>query len=128
MSRSSRPRLRRVALVAALVSAGCHLGAGVKQFAPAHGPQGVSVEVLAGSGRIAGELLELRDSGLLLLAAKGNGAGTRVVLAPFNSDQAPVGAPRERLRQVSRFPQGLSEELLHRLLEQSGQAEVELIQ
>lgn len=141
--------MRRVLLAPSLllILAGCYFGPRVGNFAPAHGPQGVSVEALTRQASFGGELLAVREDGLLLLILmpRAGGAGTRVVALPFGvireahfeklgaacdmkDGQAPAVATRERLRRVSRFPQGLSEELLRLLLNEYGQAEIERIQ
>jgi hypothetical protein len=114
-------------------------------YPPAHGPRGVSVSVTAGQRQFSGELLEVRDSGLVILAAPSVTLRSSSPAAGGASSQAheqrtlrfvPYGEilssevdrtssrfaikdrrtpdrnVRERLRLLSRFPQGLNPELL----------------
>ncbi len=128
-----------VPLTAVLGLAACYLGTKAERFDPARKPQGVSAEVQARGRALQGELLEVGASSLLLLTV-GDHAG-RVVLVAYSAIEDARfaqmsccrihgGAPpdervRERLRQVSRFPQGLAPDLLQRILEDHGQSEPE---
>jgi len=158
-----RPTLLAPAAVLGLVA--CTLGPRFADFGPAHAPEGVRVVAsLASSsappGRteVQGELLEVREQGLLVLGMlvelrevrkpekalpmQHSGGRRRVVLVPFGVIQkarfegtgrccelqdgiVPTDAVRDRLRLVSRFPQGIAPELLRRLLEIQGQAEIQ---
>jgi hypothetical protein len=126
-------------------------------YPPAHGPRGVSVSVTAGQRQFSGELLEVRDSGLVILAAPSVTLRSSSPAAGGASSQAheqrtlrfvPYGEilssevdrtssrfaikdrrtpdrnVRERLRLLSRFPQGLNPELLQLLLSAHGQTEL----
>ena len=121
--------------------AGCVYGPGVGKSPLARRPEGVDVSASSQHGTFTGELLEVRDAGLLLLVAPENANGNRIVLLPYGAiraarfdklgagygltdGQPPMPATRERLRRVSRFPQGLSEDVLRRLLDAHGQTEV----
>jgi hypothetical protein len=142
----------------------CHVGPRFAEFRPAHAPEGVRVEASVASSdaprgariEVNGELLEMREQGLLVLGAlaevraegrekvpvRHSGGNKRVVLVAFDGIQkarfegmgrrcelhdgiVPTHAVRDRLRLVSRFPQGLAPELLRRLLEMQGQAEIQ---
>ena len=146
--------MRRFLLVPALIVsfAACHFGLRVERFEPARAPEGVGVEVSVERGKVSGEtlelrgeLLEVREGGLLLLAPRPAAPAKRVVLLPFGlirqaqfnkmgascdlrNGGAPGQAVRERLRRVSRFPQGLSPELMGHLLEAQGQTEPERLE
>jgi hypothetical protein len=121
--------------------AGCVFGPRVDNSPLARRPEGVDVDASSQLGRFTGELLEVRDAGLLLLVVPERAMGKPVVLLPYGAiraarfgrlgagyglkdGQPPVPATRERLRRVSRFPQGLSDVVLRRLLDAYGQAEV----
>ena len=125
--RSSRPWL-----VSMMLLAGCSVGTTVKNYAPAKGPAGAQVRLeLKGPRQLAGELLAVEDSSLLVLSA---GQFIRVPLRLIQSGTAPklsfIGADlkredRERLRLISRYPQGVSAELESRLLKAYGQTAVQ---
>jgi hypothetical protein len=97
---------------------------------------------------VRGELLEAREDGLLLLTgsretatpAAGPASGRRITFVRYRNlrearfgnvapslegGQAPSPRALEKLRRVSRFPQGLGRELLDELLRGCGQAAVE---
>jgi hypothetical protein len=138
-------------LIFVLTTAGCSTSVEVKDFKPAQGPQGIQMEIslngdVIDGNKIAGELLEVRGDGVLLNVADypdSGGVENTVVLIPFwMMDRATLeqmGSARvesqgeeankiylERLRLVSRFPQGLSDELLADLLSEQGQKEVQV--
>ena len=132
-----------------LIITGCSTSVEVKDFKPAQTPQGIEMElslngdVLDGQ-KVKGELLAVRDDGVLLNVADypdSAGAGNTIVLIPFwmmdrakleQMGSAKVESQGEeankmylaRLRLVSRFTQGLSDELLAELLMKMGQEEV----
>jgi hypothetical protein len=110
----------------------------VKKFAPAHEPAGVAIRLRLHFGKgtqlVAGELLAVQDSGLLLRDS------TRIVFVPNDSvrygetttrgtglsfARKPVGSTREQLRLLSRFPGGVSADLLSSLLAAYGRDSVE---
>ena len=127
--------MKRALLLGLLaVSAACATGPRVATYGPAVTPAGVHARLLIGRKRaeIRGELLEVRDSALLIVRD-----GTRVTLVPIDairygdfSKMGPMiaegelsGGARKRLRLVSRFPAGLSPELEAQLLRVHGQTE-----
>lgn len=136
-------------LVLLLVTVGCSTSVEVKDFKPAQAPHGIQMElslngdVLDGN-KIEGELLAVRGDGVLLNVADypdSTAPGNTIVLIPFwmmdrakleQMGSAKVESQGEeanelylaRLRLVSRFPQGLSDELLAKLLTETGQGEV----
>jgi hypothetical protein len=116
----------RIAFVApALILLGaCMVGATGKSYAPATGPAGAMVDLeLNDKKKVSGELLAVEDSTLLLLW---NQDLFRVPVDRIRRGHAPKvsftgrtlnGDLRERLRLISRYPQGVSSELEARLLE-----------
>jgi hypothetical protein len=132
-----RTTLRIVAALALLVPGACVFGTRLEQFAPAHGPQGATVSLRTHERELEGELLEARDEGLLLLEAvapglRGTaGTGRRLVLVRYArirrarfagvglgifDGNTPKARDLRRMRQLSRFPQGVAPELLQALL------------
>jgi hypothetical protein len=142
---------RVFALVTALILAGCRVGMTTRDFEPARNPGGVQLQARSGSKFIAGEVLEVRGNGLLVLGnvdppkqpPGASAAPRRVIFLPYAlltsvrvhqlNDSAQVDSGRitekgrERLRRLSRFPQGLSPELLSQLLQAAGQTEVDQV-
>jgi hypothetical protein len=125
---------RASALLGFAVIAACYTGPSAESFAPARGPRGVAadlrIERQAGGGRLKGELLAVQDTSLLVLREE------RVVLVPLRAISIgsfrQVGSAiargrittreRDALRQVSRFPDGLSDAALARLLQAHNQS------
>jgi len=119
--------MRRIWIVPMLVAAlGCRVGPHVGSFEPAHTGAGITVVVETAAGRGPEvELLALGDTAFLILAAG------RVTSVPYAAVRrvrvhqrseldfgpvGPTGGQRNRLRILSRYPQGVSPELLERLL------------
>lgn len=139
-------RLMFFSLVGPLVA--CTFGPRLKTFPLAHGPQGAKVTVTAGSERLRGELLEVRGDGLLLLTElhedRDRGLERkeqRLVLVGYavmqharfealdeslSGGETPETGKLDRLRRISRFPQGLQPDLLEKLLRDCGQQELEI--
>lgn len=115
----------RTSLVLLAVTA-CHVGPSLDKFEPAHQPDGVRVRLNLGHRRsVTGELLALQDTALVV---RDSGI-TLVPLRLVNSGSAPgrgtavdwvggqlTGRTRERLRLMSRFPQGVTPGQLAALL------------
>ena len=107
------------------------VGSSGSHYPPAQGPAGAIVSLdLEDKRRITGELLAVEEAALLLLQER---AMTRVALPVIRSGKAPKiyfsgakldAATRERLRLVSRYPQGVSPELEARLLQAYGTTSV----
>lgn len=140
-------KFRFTCLLLCLVFAGCQVDPRIEKFEQARRPEGIttSIELRRGlpeDGRLEGELLEVREHGLLLNTREtreDSVAKWRLVFVPYiamqdaefdqlnlrvvaqhnawTEDQVPPSVrEREKLRQLSRFPQGLSTPLLDKLL------------
>jgi hypothetical protein len=106
------------------------VGTHARNYPPAKGPAGATVDLrFTDRTRSTGELLAVETSALLLL--QGNQL-IRVPLAQIRSGSAPKvsfdrqlrGDTRERLRLISRYPQGVSSDLETQLLRAYGLTEI----
>jgi hypothetical protein len=119
-------------LAALILLTACSVGTTGRNYAPAKGPAGATVTLeLTGKRTMGGELLAVEPGTLLVLSGR---QLFRVALPAVRSGKAPKvvfsGNPlqdqlRERLRLISRYPQGVSAELEARLLEAYGQAAIQ---
>lgn len=114
-----------------LVAGGCRTGVSAKEFRPVREARGVGVMVGGPTAELKGELLEVREHGLLIWD------GCRLLLAPFERIQdsgfidvdprwlrgRPTEPEREELRLLSRYPAGVPAAALAELLKCSGAAE-----
>jgi len=131
-------RARLFVMAVTLVPGACMIGPSAGNFQPATGPAGITVQIASRrTPKLAGELLEVRDTALLVLA---EGA---VQLAPFaairtarfqkygsldfGNAKTPSASDRDDMRRLARFPSGLTPELLRTLLQASGQTEPKLV-
>ena len=107
-----------IALALAGLSA-CHIGPSVETFAPANGPDGVDVLLTVRGRDVEGELLEVRDTALLVLR------NDRLLLVPVRAISIGrfIQDSHLRLQDVSRFPAGVTPEILTRLLAAYSQTE-----
>jgi hypothetical protein len=113
-------------IVAILLSA-CviHAGPGPESYPPAHGAAGVTAWLVSTTTRIEGELLDARDTALVVLTSD------QVALVPFSSIDSggfahsrvavghrrkPVWEDFESIRLLSRYPQGIPPDALRRIL------------
>jgi hypothetical protein len=130
--------LRSVALLVAAVSAACSVGTRVARFQPALRPEGVIATLHLASGPVEAEVLAIDDTALIVrrlqdslpvavVRFKAIRDGTfHQVSAVISAGRPPRAVDRERIRLVSRFPQGLTPELLQSLLAAYGQAQPHL--
>ncbi len=128
------PAPLRPLAAAVLFLGACLVGTTGRGYAPAKGPAGATVSLeLDGKRVVSGELLAVEDTALLVLQER---RLIRVPAGSIESGKAPkisftgdrlVAATRERLRLISRYPQGVSPELESRLLRAYGAASVEWI-
>ena len=138
-------KLRDWSIVTAtlLATIGCHSGPQVDNLPALREPQGATVEMRIRASedrrqfRYQGELIEIGDAGLLLLMRRDTGTHLFAVswseLERIEATElpgfaaTPGGRPERRsdvideFRLISRFPQGLSENLRTRLLTSYGQ-------
>jgi hypothetical protein len=111
----------------------CHHGVTVESFPPARTPKGVTGQVKTTRADYNVELIEVRDAGIVILSAQ------TLHLIPFSAitsshfdgigdsisnRKAPSAKVRERLRLLSRFPPGLTLELLQNLLTAHAQTQL----
>jgi hypothetical protein len=119
-----------------LVTAACPVGTTGEKFKPAMSPSGVEMRIQFRRGTLRGELIEVRDSGVVVAPAGD------VVFVPFTliysatfAQTALVirsGAPDadliRRMRLLSRFPAGLPPDQMQRFLESRGRQAVRVYQ
>lgn len=128
----------RRSLLLVLLVAGCQFGTKPQAFPPAVTPQGVVATITTrGKVNVVGELLAVEDSALLVW--RDSAAMARVPLAAIDRASfarmrvlLDAGEPlspkdRDRLRLTSRYPQGIPDEVMARLVEASGGQAVEVV-
>ncbi len=133
----------RIALVFLGIT-GCNVGPRVADFQPAQGPAGARVTLHVGprtlhvgAMTVTGELLAVEDTALIVLTS-----GQGVFVVPYTAiregrvsqrgatifrGRTPADRARQRLRLVSRFPQGISPELMEALVAAYGRAELKAV-
>ena len=118
----------------------CHVGPQIKDLDLAHNPEGATVEIqvlaLEGKSKLKfeGELLEIGDDGVIFLGADAKDSADEVIFVAwsraarvkatqFGGYSASMGRSlewspetKERFRLISRFPQGISPEIMDGLL------------
>lgn len=128
--------------LAAVSLTACHVGPQIKDLDLANNPEGATVEVEVSPEdgqdkfKFEGELLEIRHDGIVFSGASADDAdadaelvfvawsrATRVRATEFGGYRAEVGRSlewsaetKERFRLISRFPQGISPEIMNGLL------------
>ena len=116
-----------------LVLAGCTIGSPARNYEPAKGPAGAIVDLrLADKSRITGELLAVEEGALLV---RQDSQLIRISLSHVRRGSAPKvsfdrnlqGGTRDRLRLISRYPQGVAPELEGQLARAYGQSSVRSI-
>jgi len=127
---------RHMLLALVLVMGGCTFGPRVDHEPLAREPRGANVTLQARNASVAGELLAVQDTALLVLTTE-----QRMVLVPYRGlrrgdaemripivrgGEPPSEAQRTRLRRVSRYPQGVDSALQRALLDAYGQPEIEV--
>jgi hypothetical protein len=129
---------RCAAVLLAGISAACSIGTRVKGFQPALRPEGVTATLHLAAGQVEAEVLAIDDTALIVRRFQDSlpvavvrfrairEAAFRQVGATMAGGRPPRSVDRERIRLVSRFPQGLTPELLQSLLAAYGQAQPQL--
>jgi hypothetical protein len=124
--------MKRLAPIVMMLLTACviHAGPGPDSYPPAHSASGLSTSLVLATSRVDGELLEVRDSALVILTQD------RVVLVPFTTidsgsfahsrvavghGKKPAWDDFESIRLLSRYPQGIPPEALRRILADKGQ-------
>ena len=134
--------------LAVLSLSACHVGPQIKDLELANNPEGATVEVqvLPAAGRdklkFEGELLEIRDDGIVFSGTSADDAADEVIFVAWNRAarvratefggyRAEIGRSlewsaetKERFRLISRFPQGISPEIMDGLLAAHRQEEL----
>lgn len=124
--------MKRLTPIVMMLLTACviHAGPGPDSYPPAHSAAGLSASLVLATSRVEGELLEVRDSALVILTHD------RVVVVPFSTidsgtfahsriavgrGQKPLLDDFESIRLLSRYPQGIPPEALRRILADKGQ-------
>ena len=127
-----------LSVVAVLALAGCRVGTGGAALPVAQQPDGAQVLLRVPSGAYGGELLAVKDDGVIF-------SSRTIMFAPFSAivslsfdkmgnqfrlgaGEVPRGEKLARFRAVSRFPQGLTPSIRSWLLAQKSQTEIAVIQ
>lgn len=129
--------MRRTLFVVAIAGgmlSGCYTGPSAGGFGPATTPHGVASTLQLDRTTVQGELLEVSDSGYVLLAQDA------LVFTPYDAvndarfaglgsygSGRPRAASMAKLRLMSRFPQGLSPPTLAALLAETRQSDVRVV-
>lgn len=119
-------------VAALLLTAGCRIGPSAKRHAPALRATGATTTVSTPTQNISGELLELRDTALVVLASQVTLIPTRVIdRAVFSDTRVTIDrryvlrpTEREELRLLGRFPYGVPQVALAKLLASKGQTSI----
>jgi len=127
-----------IAMALLLAVEGCivRMGRWPEANDPAMAAQGARATLVSGQKLVAGELLEVRDSALVLLTTE------RVLLVPFSSFDrgsfddgnevrtltaaAPSTQARAELQMISRFPPGMPAIALEKILAARQQTQIEV--
>src|SRR5215210_783307 len=124
-----------VLLLGSLLMAACSYGTRIADFRPAYLPNGVNVRVNTTRGDLNGELIEMRETGFVMLTSAYN----KLRLIPFaqvrsarfdkvgsllRDGKTPTSTQHDRLRLLSRFPHGMSPDVLQTLLTTYGQTDL----
>lgn len=132
---------RAISLVALLVASAalgaCHFGRRAENFVPAFAPEGATASLKLTDSTLIVELLAVEDSGLVVTN------GSHVAFAPYRAiseigvatfgdvyrtgGNFPDADTHKSLRLVSRFPQGISREILSALLSVHAQRTMEVL-
>lgn len=130
--------MRTTTLIAVtLLLIACHHGTRVKRYEPAQSPQGARIAVNTTSSDYEGELLAVRDSGVVMLRretvlfityGRVSEATVDGVGLAFRGGKPPDDQMKRRLKLLSRYPQGIDDALLGSLLETYAQPRLMVVQ
>jgi hypothetical protein len=118
-----------------LAAAGCRLGTQAKDYPPALRATGSTATVTTGNGTITGELLELRDTALVVLATQVTLVPMRVIQrAQFTDTRVTIDrryalrpTETEELRGLARYPFGTPLAAMSKLLASKGQTSIAVL-
>jgi hypothetical protein len=124
-----------ILLTLACLSNGCTFGMTARKYRPAQEPKGVNMRIDTAQGQFSGELIEVRDVGIIVLADQKLRLLPYTVILSSKIDQTesryeisqrtvPKPEVQEHLRLLSRFPQGLTPDLMKQFLSEYGQTEL----
>jgi len=130
--------MRTIALACLLPLVACHIrmGADPAMYPPARRAAGTTAYATMRSGAIQGELLEVRDTALvlrtadrivLLLTAQAQHLDFEDMRRNRRVNDSLTGTDRERLRLLSRYPQGIPPAALTELLSHRGQTALVIV-
>jgi hypothetical protein len=134
-------RIRNLMVAASVIClSACVIGQNAAEWPFAKGPNGATVKLVGPTQTLTGELLEVRDEGVVVAGGDG-----KIVFAPFttlrllevaepaaayvnSNDPHPAEDVRSRLKVVSHFPQGMTADVRARMLARTGQSEPMVLQ
>jgi hypothetical protein len=129
--------MRRQLCIALLcgLTTGCLMGPLPSAAPLANQPRGALLMIGVAGGEYQGELLDVRDTGVVVRTDEGLLLIEFTAMRYMRAELMPGGAMapvkayarRDALKLRSRFPQGLSPALEHELLRSTGQAELRII-
>jgi hypothetical protein len=117
--------MRYATILSLLALTGCvlRLGQHVRDYEPATRAAGTGAVINTATLQVAGELLEVRDTALVVLTSSRVTLVPRRLVSAMRFDDLPVSrlgslTPEEarRLQLLSRFPHGMPDEALRRLM------------
>lgn len=134
-------RFHRIAVMAfGIAAAGCQPGANPAMYQVATSVQGATLQIQTSTGRKEGELLSVRDDGVIVFLRDGRVAlvpwsSTTLVVAKgmgreyqYGSRIPPYASVKKNLILVSHYPQGMTPEIQARVLASKGQAQLVMLQ
>jgi hypothetical protein len=146
-----RQTIPAIALLTMLLC-GCRVGPNIEEIDAARQPAGAHVVIdlvpseSEKARQLSGELLDVRDDGVIVAGRTGMAAESRITFATWNAMKRidagglpgfRINVTREasrrefvirKFRVVGRFPQGLSPELLQELLANAGQESMDSVE
>jgi hypothetical protein len=126
------------ALVVITIVGACTVGKSGKELMVATGPAGASIRVAVPQGAVTGELVTLREHGLIVrsgtqLRFLPYGIITRLTVSELGPDYAVsaqggmTAQKKAKLRLVSRFPHGMTPQIEREFLAKLGQSAIDTV-
>lgn len=130
--------MRQRSLIALLLCGGCLVNVGPRPdaFEPAQTASGIRASIALSSSAVQGELLEVREDGVVLMTTD------RVVMVPYDAitssaftnarvtvggKRPPLFEDRRQLQLLSRYPGGIPQVALDRLLASKSQTSIAVL-